>query len=234
MAIKIIKNTINVTGQINIIIPAAGLGKRMKMHGPKSLIQLTNKYRVIDYQLKIIEKILPNSKIILVSGFESNVLMTNTPDNILKIENEKYEETNVVRSIGMALRLVNDNALIIYGDLIFNEECLKIIDYTKSNIIAGDIMSDEEIGCTIGENNLLENMIYDLPIKWGQIAFFKDKELKLLKQISWNPENFHLFGFEAINRIIDYGGKIFVSSSHRMKAIDIDTTKDIELARNII
>ncbi|NVM35955.1 MAG: UTP--glucose-1-phosphate uridylyltransferase [Candidatus Lokiarchaeota archaeon] len=221
--------------ELDIIIPAAGLGKRMKSYGPKSLIKIYKEKSILDLQIERINKTFPKANIILVTGFKSDNVMNDSPDNIIKIENESYQLTNVARSIGIGLRASKNNVLIIYGDLIFNKECLECIKFNKSGIVASKtLMKKNEVGCTINNKLEVENMMYDLEIKWGQISFFKGYELNLLKKICWNPDNYNLFGFEVINRIIEYGGSINVFTDKKAKVIDIDNYKDIELVKGII
>ena len=161
--------------------------------------------------------------------------MSATPDDILKIENENYEDTNVVRSIGMGLRACQRDVLIIYGDLIFNEYCLNCIDYNNSSVLVGqNIMKPNEVGCVVNKLGLLENMMYDLDYKWGQMAFFKGRELEMLKEICWNQENYKMFGFEAINKILDRGGKFKCVEASQCNCMDIDNSKDLNQVRNII
>ena len=56
--------------EIDIIIPCAGLGKRMKSYGPKPLIKIKDNKTILDNQLKIIKKFFPNPNIIMVCGFK--------------------------------------------------------------------------------------------------------------------------------------------------------------------
>ena len=57
--------------------------------------------------------------------------------------------------------------------------------------------------------------------------------MSLLKQLCWDKKNYHKFGFEIINEIIDKGGKFACLKHHKCKVIDIDTSKDIERAKEI-
>ncbi|NVM34819.1 MAG: UTP--glucose-1-phosphate uridylyltransferase [Candidatus Lokiarchaeota archaeon] len=232
--VKTIKQDKNFS-ELDIIIPAAGLGKRMKSYGVKSLIKVYKEKTILDLQLEKINKTFPKANIILITGFQSDELMNSSPDNIIKIENESYNSTNVARSIGMGLRASKNNVLLIYGDLIFNTKCLECIKFNNSGIVASKtLMKKNEVGCTINNKLTVENMMYDLEIKWGQISFFKGYELKLLKKICWNPNNYNLFGFEVINSIISYGGSINVFNDKNARVVDIDNYKDIELAKGII
>jgi choline kinase len=234
MSIKHIKQ-IDRPNKIDILIPAAGEGSRMKSYGPKPLIKIGHT-TILNNQLRLLKK---NSKIdinniILVCGFEAEKLMSQSPDNLIKIENQFYNNTNVVRSIGMGLRAAQKPVLIIYGDLIFNNFCLDAINLNKSSMVVGDTMKENEVGCTINKYGYVENMMYDLPTKWCQIAYFTGRELKLLKQYCWEKTFHNMFGFEIINKIIIEGGKFKAETHPKVKAIDIDTYKDLERVKNVI
>ncbi len=54
--IKPIKHSLYDEEKYSIIIPAAGMGKRMKSFGPKPLIKLTPSLNILDNQLNIINK----------------------------------------------------------------------------------------------------------------------------------------------------------------------------------
>ena len=221
---------------ISIIIPAAGVGRRMKSYGPKPLIKVGNS-TIIKNQINLLRTYIDNSHIVLVCGFKAERLMNETPDFILKVENELYDQTNVVRSIGMGLRASANclGVMIVYGDLVFNSEAIKHIPFQKSSVVIAERgMGDEEVGCIIGEDNKLTHLMYDLAPKWGQIAFFTGMELQLLKNLCWDEKNNTKFGFEIINNIIDKGGSFNCIQNDKIQIIDIDSSKDIQRAREIL
>lgn len=233
MSIRYIKE-INKPEPIDIIIPAAGLGRRMKCYGPKCLIKIKNNTTILDRQIYLAKKYLNIANIVLVGGFEANKLFNKTSEKILKVENENFATTNVARSIGLGLRVCQRDVLIMYGDLVFSEDTLKFIDMNHSCIISSNtIMSSREVGCSF-DKNILENMMYDLPEKWGQMLFLRGSELKIFKRIVYNYENFQIFGFEAINKVISTGGKFKKISDDSIKIIDIDNVKDLEKVKGII
>ena len=224
------------TYKYSIIIPAAGCGTRMKTYGVKSLIQLTPDLTVIQNQLNIISQKFRYYEVILVTGFQSYRVMRDTPDDIIKIENERYEDTNVCRSIGMGLRAATTNrVLIIYGDLVFNSATLDVKFNKGSSVIidSSNTMTNNEVGCRI-TNGYVDQILYELPHRWAQISFFVDKELEMLKQITWNPDHERLYGFEAINKIIDGGGKFRAIFPNGIRVNDIDSSTDIPIAQSII
>jgi len=224
------------SGQTSIIIPAAGMGRRMKSYGPKPLIKIGN-LTIIKNQVHLLQTYIPHSDIVLVCGFKAERLMNETPNYILKVENESYAKTNVVRSIGMGLRVCENCsiAIIVYGDLVFNSETLKHSSFQESSIVVtNESMGAEEVGCVIDKNQMLTNLMYDLPQKWGQISVFTGKELDLLKQLCWNEKNNTKFGFEIINQILDKGGTFNCIQNDKIKIVDIDTSKDILRAKEIL
>ena len=219
----------------SIIIPAAGMGNRMRTYGVKSLIQIGSE-TIIERQLRIIKKTFKKYEIILVTGFESDKLMNKTPDNIIKVENTSYEETNVIRSIGMGLRATNnDRVIIIYGDLVFTPNLLKAPFDMDSLLLLDNkgLMKSDEIGCSV-RNGYLEHMTYVQPQKWAQVAYYTGKELDLLRRISYSKNNNMMFGFEAINKIVNSGGSFKTYSPVRSKVIDIDNSKDLQMVKEVI
>jgi len=143
----------------------------------------------------------------------------------------------VVRSIGMGLRVLSacPKVIIVYGDLVFNSATLKDIKLTESSIIVtNQEMGEGEVGCIINKKQKLTNLMYDLPNKWGQIAVFVGKELELLKQLCWDDKNYTKFGFEIINQIINKGGRFQCIQNPNIKIVDIDSSKDIQKAKEIL
>jgi len=209
----------------------------MKSRGPKPLIKITENTNILQNQIKNIQNSFDDHTIVLVCGFEADKLMNESPSNFVKVENEHYEDTNVARSVGIALRAIDrmERVLIIHGDLVFNERALEILKYNTSAIFAlGDFIGEEEVGCIINEKGNLEHLMYDLPHKWSQIAYFQGKELAYLKEIVWNRNNNRLFGFEIINKVIEKGGRFKCDYIKDIKIVDVDTSKDIQKARQIL
>jgi len=223
---------------ISVIIPAAGLGSRMKSYGPKSLVKIKDNLSIIENQLKFIYKYLNKPQIILVTGYESKLVESCVQKykNITVVRNEEWEDTNVVASIAKGLEFVkHENVLIIYGDLVFNAWTLKVPFGNDSMVLVDKkgFMKEEEVGCTV-QSNMLENMMYGLNYKWAQISYFTKHELILLKRFLKNPLYNTFFGFEIINMIISSGGKFIAHSNPRMKIIDIDSSRDLIQVEEII
>jgi CTP:molybdopterin cytidylyltransferase MocA len=225
--------TPNVHRKYSIIIPSAGCGSRMVSYGVKSLIKIRNE-TIIERQLRLVKEVFRDYQTILIVGFQADKLMNATPNNIIKVENESYQNNNVLRSIGMGLRAcTTEDVVIIYGDLVFNKPTINVPFGIGSTVILCNTMSDPEIGC-IACNGYIENFCYDLDDKWAQIVYLTGKELQLMKKIAWDKAKANLFGFEALNWIVDNGGKLKAYKPRNCKVMDIDSSKDIAKANNML
>ena len=220
----------------SIIIPAAGSGRRMKSYGPISLVQIKPNVTLVDYQLKAIRKKLRPKEIIIVVGYHANKIMNYLPNDIIKVENERYEHTNVVRSIGMALRAcTTNNVLIIYGDLAFNDATLEIDHLERSAVITdnSNITSADEVGCVIHEDKI-ENIFYNIEPRWAQVVYIREPVLSVFKKICWDANKAKYFGYEVLNELLTRNIVIQNYTPPNIKTIDIDTSKDLQVAKSIL
>lgn len=220
---------------VHVIIPSAGIGRRMKSYGCKSLLNIRDK-KLIDIQVENIRNVFPTNEIILVTGFDSDRLINNSPTDIIKIENERYYDNNVIRSISIGMHATkdNDHILIVLGDLLFNTEALSEIDINQSSIIISNDMDDGEVGCNMNGKGYLEYMMFDLSNKWGHILYLTSKELTLFKKLLLNKYNDKKFCFEIVNQVINQGGKFKCIVNDKIKTMDIDTSKDLQKAQEFI
>ena len=207
----------------------------MKSYGAKSLIKLDEK-TVLEHQLQKIHHTFIQYEIILVIGFEANKVHKHIPKNIKVVVNPHYEKTNVAYSIALGLtEATTQNVLVIYGDLVFNLAALKLplLNESLITIDPSGEMKKDEVGC-VAKNNLLTNMMYGLPEKWGQIMFLTGKELRLFQEIMvFNSMAYKWFGFEVLNQVISEGGRFRTFAPKNAVSIDVDTSKDIHKAQQI-
>lgn len=221
--------------KISIIIPAAGPGRRMKSYGPKPLIDLGNRTTVVGRQQTILRQEFPLSEIIVVVGHEADVVMRHLHAGVKPVENENFETTNVVRSIGMGMRLASYNdVLIVYGDLVFNKEAVRIVG--GPSVVTVDNshrIDDEEVGLTVVDGRVTQ-FAYDLETKWAQIAYLTGRETEIFRKAVWDRDHSRWFGFEALNKVVEKGGTIRAVEPRGMKVAEIDSSKDIDRAKMVV
>lgn len=214
------------TEPITVIIPAAGAGSRIKSYGPKALLDIHNE-SLLDRQIRILNKKYNNPEIIVVVGFEAERVIASNK-SVRFVENENYDTTNVVRSINMALRAtLSKRILIVYGDLVFNEETLDFPTNHSCIISSATQMNDKEVGF-ISNKNLVCNFSYDLENKWCHIAYLDGAELELFRKLCAKKDNAKLFSHEVFNYMIDMNSEFIPHSPTDMKILEIDSLKDME------
>lgn len=207
----------------------------MKSYGPKALIELPGHETIIGRQLRVLRSRFPTADIVVVVGHEADRVIKTLPRNIKVVENENYANTNVVRSIGMGLRVASrDRVLLVYGDLVFNTGAIEWAGEYGSSILVDTRgqMGEDEVGVTV-YNGRATNFSYGLPVKWSQIAFLAGRELELFKEVVWDSEKRRCFGFEALNAVLDEGGKLRAVEPHGARIREIDSSKDIDQVDNV-
>tara|TARA_R110000824_G_scaffold9932_18_gene44182 strand:+ start:427 stop:1137 length:711 start_codon:yes stop_codon:yes gene_type:complete len=225
------KNPTSTQEDVAIAILSAGNGSRIRSYEPRSLLKIGNEF-LIDCQIKIIQQCFHDPEIINVVGCHAKKVIKKTGGKVRIVENQLHEFSNASESLRLAFNnTTKNNILFMHGDLYFNENTLKNLDYSKSFIIIDtkSQMKDNEVGVTISGSNA-SIMSYGLPVKWGQIAYVTGKEYKILKNIfnKYETHDKKKLSFELINMIINTGGKFICHEPDRMSILEIDRIKDIK------
>ena len=218
-----------------VIIPAAGMGKRMKSYGPKCMINV-NGISLLERQIKCINRCYPNCEIIVVVGFQSSLVQSRIRHryNVRIVHNTDYENTNVARSLFLGIQAsLAKKCLIVYGDLIFNKNAIKNLYGKESKIVMAKdgVMASEEVGavCSGGK---VTNFSYAMKDKWCQIAFLSGKELKMFESIAEKEESERWFGYEVLNLMIDNGARFISHFPDNIRIFEIDSPKDIRKVKS--
>jgi choline kinase len=119
---------------MRIIILAAGQGTRLRPltnNRPKCMVELENK-PLIEYQLDVFEK-FNVTDINVVTGYLEDKI--DFP-NVKKYYNPKYDKTNMVSTLFCAKELFDgeDDIIISYGDIIFNETVFQQLADAKDEV----------------------------------------------------------------------------------------------------
>ena len=107
---------------MRVIILAAGEGKRLgplTKDKPKCLISLFGK-SLLQHQLDIFESC--NIKdISIVTGYKNDMIKF---PNVTYFHNSDYQNTNMLETLFCAKRKINDEVIVVYGDIIFEKKIL--------------------------------------------------------------------------------------------------------------
>lgn len=195
---------------INILLLNQEITRGMKSLGSKALLNIKNKFKLIDLQMQQISKIYRNNTNITVAvGFEAEkvagyLIGKKYKCNILY--NNDYSENNAGSVVTRYLSKNADieNTLIVCNGILFkpktilkthlqNNSKIFTIDKTKKNF---------NIGCTVNENKT-EHLFYDLPNTWTECAFLNQEAIKALKSIINKKNISQYYIFEILNELIE-------------------------------
>lgn len=116
------------------LILNSGLGHRMgdetKTH-PKCMTEISGSETILSRQLKLLNE-TGIREVIMTTGYLDDVLMAyvdslSLPLQCKYIKNERYRETNYIYSIYCAKEELDDDILLMHGDLVFEKSVLEAI-----------------------------------------------------------------------------------------------------------
>ena len=69
---------------------------------------------------------------------------------------------------------------------------------------------------------------FGLEKKWAQITYLTGKELDIFREVCLKSETSQWLGYEALNYVLEKGGKIESVNPRSLKIFEIDFAKDLE------
>ena len=165
------------------LILNAGLGSRMgdiTKDKPKCMTRIYGDETIIKRQLKLLKKY--NVKdIIMTTGYKEEVLVNYIKNDLKEITKdmnitfsykEKYENTNYIYSIYLAKEYLNDDILLMHGDLVFDEEVLKkILSINKTSMI---ISTTKEVPEKDFKAVVIDGRIIKVGVDFFQNAYYAE------------------------------------------------------------
>lgn len=123
------------------IIFNSGLGTRMgdlTKNNPKCLLKLYNGETILERQIRILSACGIIDFIITTGPFEEqiiDILKKFKDSNFTFVKNEDYLNTNYIVSMNNAYDYLDDDVLLLHGDLVFNKELVKKILEAKEKAL---------------------------------------------------------------------------------------------------
>lgn len=231
------------------LILAAGSGIRLcpgTDDKPKSLIEIGGK-ALLDYQIDAL--IECNIKdIIITTGHLEKKLREYVAKkypflNVAYVYNPEYDTTNYIYSMWLARELINDDLILIHGDLVFDEELLVNMvnsNYTNCVLISRknkpqskDFKAEVEsnsvikIGVDLFGENVLDSMpMYKLS-RSNCLCWLEEIEefIKNGDKVSYAEDAFNKISDKIILRPLYFDEEF---------CMEIDTKEDLKMAKSIL
>lgn len=157
------------------VICAAGLGSRLGKNMPKTLVNISEDKKVIDYQLELVEDIELVSYVIGYKCEKVLEYVKGKRDDLRIIHNPGYENNSTCYSVYLATKDIDEPYISIDGDLLINKEEFKnFIDCFNGETLIGITPSKTEDGVYVNLNENNEVISFQRQPKtryeWANIA----------------------------------------------------------------
>lgn len=127
------------------LILNSGMGSRMgeeTRNHPKCMTRLNSEDTILSRQLRQLFK-AGIRDVVMTTGYGRDVLMEYTDRiagsmNVTYVENKKYDTTNYIYSIYLAESCLNEDILLLHGDLVFDDSVLRKLLEAKGSCMAVD------------------------------------------------------------------------------------------------
>ena len=223
------------------LILAAGAGTRMENSTtPKCLLNLDG-LSIIEYQLQCFKEFGIND-IVMVVGFNSDMIKERVGTNVKYVSNLNYRTTNNLYSMWEARRSINDDFICIYSDLLFHKEILKNCIDSQSDVclMVEKKMREETMRVKIQDDRIIQvNKLIPFDNADGNfigMAKFRKAEKKFLfAEINeliqmGNQQSYYT---SAIEKMISKGKLINYAYTAGYPWVDIDTIGELSDAKTI-
>ena len=210
---------------------------------PKCMTEISASETIISRQLRLLSN-AGIKDVVITTGYYDELLVQyckelNVIDNIVFVKNPLYSETNYIYSIYCAREYLDDDIILMHGDLVFEElvldkmlefpdSCMKIsstLDLPQKDFKAvlknGRI---EKIGIEFFENAVEAQALYKLKMD--------DWQIWLNKIISYcENHKRNCYAEKAFNEISDICN-IYPLDVQNALCSEIDTQEDLEIVKN--
>ena len=224
------------------LILNSGMGTRMGVltsEHPKCMTEISTKETILSRQLKLLAEAGIN-EVVITTGYFDKVLIEycnslELPLNITFVKNPIYDKTNYIYSIYCAREYLDDDIILMHGDLVFENEVMDMICESKvscmcvsstlplpqkdfkAQVVDGKVL---KVGVDIWENVLEAQAFYKI---------FREDWNKWLSKIAEFCENDNTKVY-AENALNELNGEANISALDvkDLLCAEIDNQEDLE------
>ncbi|HID43668.1 MAG TPA: phosphocholine cytidylyltransferase family protein [Archaeoglobaceae archaeon] len=230
------------------IILAAGVGRRLRPLTniiPKSLIKIGKK-EILAYQIDYLKEYNVDNFVIATGLFHQKVeqfIRNNYPDiNVLFVYNPIYKKTNYIYTLWLTKDYVNDDIVLLHGDLIFDKKIVKkLVDAKRSVVVVSkeSETNEKDFKALVVNNRVIKidvniygkNVFSCMPmykLKKDDIKLWFMEIKKFIKR-----EKVNCYAEEALNNITSKI-RLYPLYFKNELCMEIDTMEDIKIAKNYL
>lgn len=230
------------------LILNSGMGTRMgslTYNRPKCMTEIGSGETILSRQLKLL-RVVGVTDIVITTGFMSNVLeeychALGLALNYTFVYNEQYDRTNYIYSIYLARMHLQDDIIMLHGDLVFEQSVLEDLHASKNSCMAISrvlplppkdfkaVLANEKIkkiGVEFFDNAYSAQPLYKL--KWCDWSIWLDQIIAYCEkgQVSCYAE-------KALNEVIDRCNILPFDFGERL-CTEIDDRNDLQYVQKCL
>lgn len=227
------------------LILNSGLGHRMgaltKEH-PKCMTEIYENETILSRQLKLVSE-AGITDVVITTGYYDDVLVNycNTlglPLNITFVKNELYDKTNYIYSIYCAKDYLDDDILLMHGDIVFEAAVLDSVlasDGSCMKVSSKLTLPDKDFKAVVKDGRVKAVGIEFFESAMEAQAFYKlnreDWKVWLDKIIEFcESDNRNCYAENAFNEVSD-DCAIYAHDVGNLLCTEIDTPEDLEMVK---
>ncbi len=220
------------------VILAAGMGKRLEMGIPKPLVKIHNEKTILDFQLAALSNRIGIENIIVVVGYKKELVMKKF-SNLTFVYNSNYENTNMAKSLLLALKKIDDDILIINGDVYFDA---RILDLILKQVNSGSLVNikrcgEEEMKYNTDEDGFIKQVSKSLNDHLGEtlgMTLIRKKDLNIFRNELQSVAD-HDFIDKAFDNLIRRNAfRLMPINVGNLFCHEIDYKTDVEIVKDYL
>lgn len=206
----------------NVVIAAAGMGKRLGKGIPKTLVPVNNKM-ICEYQLELLKNV---KNVFMVVGFCEDEVMEavrKIRKDVIFVRNPDYRHTKTLESYYLASKLIKGSALYMDGDMIISatdfDRFMASCEQNQLCVGISKRISDDPVYAFVNDNKQVIKFSYDgkSDYEWSNLLYIDSEKLDSGKE-----------------NVFEYISKFLPIKYEVVDRLEIDTPEDLKLAESLI
>ena len=150
---------------MKVLILNSGIGRRMEgltQNQPKCMVSIDDQYTILGWQLELLKRVGLTDIVITTGPFakdlQDNVLDV-TSASVSFVHNPRYRETNYIYSMYLARDLLDDDLIILHGDLVLETSVIQDLMASPNSaaaVEAGVALPDKDFKAKVWQNRILK------------------------------------------------------------------------------
>lgn len=226
-----------------VVILAAGMGRRLGRPFPKPLTPLRDGRTILAHQLANIEATFgADAQVLIVVGFKFEEVIEAAPSASF-VYNDRFEQTNTSKSLLKALLSTSERGVLwMNGDVIFHPAVLTrveqaIMNETSFVCVNTALTAEEEVKYTVSEAGVIQGLSKTVTGGLGEAVGINyiassDKQTLIRRLAEVSDQDYFERGLEIA--IAEDGVRVIPIDISDLYAVEIDFDEDLDHANSFI